>query len=339
MRKPIPLIPLGSSLLLTLLTILLPASASSQPLLAGEREALVTALPGVVADGASWTLIWADFVTADGIMGTPDGGILFAQEQTDKIMKLNADGQQFTYLENMNAPGAVAADNAGRLFTVQRTCTEPNNDELAGCNELTRVMQVAPETRLLANSYPDGRSLGRVNDLIADGMGGAYVTSGGVFHVSASGAVTVVEDKDLFANGIMLSRDGRSLLVTNNTSVLAFDVANNGSTSNRHEFASLNGDNGGDGMALDAAGRLYVTANQGIHVIAENGDYVGLIPTPRRAITLTFSGPDKKTLYVPMMGAVGPDGKAWATPDGIRNTAMTIYTLPMQTAGFSGRPK
>jgi gluconolactonase len=39
------------------------------------------------------------------------------------------------------------------------------------------------------------------------------------------------------------------------------------------------------------------------------------------------------------MGALGPDGKAWATPEGIRNTAMTIYTLPMLTPGFAGRPK
>jgi len=321
------------------LPLLIPGTAFSQQLLAGEREALVTGIPGVVEQGANWSLVWADFVTADGIMGTPDGGVLFAQEQTDKIIKLTADGKQFTYMENMNAPGSIAADNEGRLFAVQRTCTEPMNAELAGCNELTRVMQIAPETRLLANSYADGSSLGRPNDLIADGMGGAYVTSGGVFHVSAAGNVTMVEDQDLFSNGIMLSRNGRTLFVTNNTVVIAFDVARDGSTSNRRDFAALNGDSGGDGMALDAEGRLYVTGNLGIHVIAENGTYLGMIPTPRRAITLTFSGPDKKTLYAPMMGAVGPDGKAWATPEGIRNTAMTIYTLPMQTAGFSGRPK
>src|SRR5690606_10219142 len=112
--------------------------------------------------------------TADGITGTADGGVLFAQEQTDKIIKLNTDGSQFTYFENMNAPGSVSIDSEGRIFTVQRTCTEPMNDELAGCNELTRVVQIAPEFRLLANSFPDGRSLGRLNDLIADGMGGAF---------------------------------------------------------------------------------------------------------------------------------------------------------------------
>jgi gluconolactonase len=328
---------------IALLSLALPALwmqvANAQTLLAGEREAVVSPIPGVVGEQAKWNLVWADFVTADGITGTADGGILFAQEQTDKIIKITPDGQQYTFLENMNGPGSVSIDTSGRIFAVQRTCTEPLNDELAGCNELTRVVQVAPESRLLATGFPDGRSLGRLNDLIADGNGGAYFTSRGAYHVDAGGKVSVVEEENLLSNGIMLSRDGRTLYVTNNTVVIAFDVARDGSTSNRRDFASLNGDRGGDGMAIDNLGRLYVTASQGVHVIAENGTYIGLIPTPRSPITLAFSGPGKQTLYVPMMGAVGPDGKAWATPEGIRNTAMTIYTLQMLTPGFAGRPK
>jgi gluconolactonase len=39
------------------------------------------------------------------------------------------------------------------------------------------------------------------------------------------------------------------------------------------------------------------------------------------------------------MGAVGPDGKAWTTPEGVRNTAMTIYRLTTATKRFAGRPK
>jgi gluconolactonase len=311
----------------------------AQTLLAGEREALITPISGVVAADAKWSLLWADFVTADGIVGTADGGVLFAQEQTDKIIKLTAAGQQQTWLENTNGAGAVSLDAAGKLFAVQRTCTEPFNAELAGCNELTRIMQLAPEARLLANSFANGASLGRLNDLIADGKGGAFFTSGGAFHVTAAGVISVVADQDISANGIMLNRTGDVLYVTNNKVVLAFDVADDASTSNRREFASLNGDEGGDGMAIDAEGRLYVTASAGIHVVSEQGDYLGLLPTPRRPITLAFAGPDKNILYVPQMGALGPDGKAWATPEGIRNTAMTIYTLPMLTPGFAGRPK
>lgn len=312
---------------------------SAQSLLPGEREANVTAIPGVVAVGASWELLWADFATADGILGTPDGGVLFAQEQTDTIKKLDVNGKESTYIAATRGAGSISLDTQGRLFAAERTCTEPLNQFLPGCNELTRVVILAPEQRLLANSFADGSTLGRVNDLIADGRGGAYFTSGGAYHVSADGVVTTVEDQNLRSNGIMLSPDGRTLYVTNNTVVIAFDVKADGSTSNRRDFGTLGGDDGGDGMAVDSEGRLYVTGSRGVHVLSPRGEHLGLIPTPRRPITLAFSGADKKSLYVPQMGAVGPDGKAWSTPEGIRNTAMTIYRLPMLAQGFKGRAK
>jgi arylsulfatase len=66
---------------------------------------------------------------------------------------------------------------------------------------------------------------------------------------------------------------------------------------------------------------------------------LGVIPVPRPPITLAFSGPDKQTLFVGAMGAVGPDGKPWATPKGVRNVAMTVYKLRMLSTGYKGRPK
>lgn len=306
--------------------------------LAGERPVRITAIPNVVSEGSRWQSIWAAEFTADGVVGTDDGGLMFAQEQTDTVKKL-LNGNEYTLFENTNGGGAVSMDAQGRIFIAERTCTEPLNDELAGCNELNRIAQIAPEYRLLANSFADGSSLGRVNDLIADGSGGAFFTARGAWHVNAEGEIKTVADENISSNGIMLNRDGSVLYVTNNTEVLAFDVRRDGSTRNRRVLATLDGDNGGDGMAIDAEGRLYVTGNLGIHVIAEDGEYLGMIPTPRRAITVAFSGPDKKTLYAPALGAIGFDGKQWTTPAGIRNIAMTIYTIEMETPGFSGRPK
>jgi gluconolactonase len=210
---------------------------------------------------------------------------------------------------------------------------------LPGCNDMTAVAQLLPERKVLAMTFANGAPLGRLNDLIADGKGGAYFTVGGAYYVSPAGVVSTVADQDIRSNGVMLSPDGRTLYVTNNTTVLAFDVRADGTTGNRRDFGTLDGDDGGDGMAVDAEGRLYVTGNKGVHVLSPRGEHLGLIPTPRRPISVAFSGPDKNLLYAPSSGAVGPDGKAWATPETIRNTAMTIYRLPMLAQGYKGRPK
>jgi len=63
-----------------------------------------------------------------------------------------------------------------------------------------------------------------------------------------------------------------------------------------------------------------------------------LIPTPRNVISVAFSGPNKKTLYVVGSGAFA-DGREFTTPEGVRNNAKTIYRIPMLAQGFTGRAK
>lgn len=313
----------------------IPAMTQTLP---GESEALPSAIPSVIDASARWELVWSDVASADGIVGD-ETGVYFAQEQTDRVVYLDNEHTEYTYLEDVYGVGSVSIDAGGRMFAVERTCTEPLNPELAGCNVLTRVVQLTPERRLLANRFADGRPLGRLNDLIADGNGGAYFTVGGVYHVGADGVVSTIAEGDIRTNGIMLSPGGRTLYVTNGTEVVAFDILPDGSTRNRRVFGSLEGDNGGDGMAVDSDGRLYVTAAAGVHVFAPDGDHLGVIPTPRRAITAAFAGAEKNWLYVPQIGAIGPDGRPYTTPEGIRNIAMSIYRIRLQSRGLPGRPK
>ena len=196
---------------------LVPGQLAAQQLLPGERAAAVTAIPGVIAADAKWELIWAGFQTADGIVGTSDGGILFAQEQSDSIRKLDVNGKEFIYLTDTHGAGAVSLDAQGRLFAVQRTCTDSARPFYQSCQELPMVSMLAPERKMLANSFADGKPLGRVNDVMADGKGGAYFTVGGAYYVNPQGVVSTVADQDIRSNGIMLSPDGRTLYVTNNT--------------------------------------------------------------------------------------------------------------------------
>src|SRR5687768_6264570 len=66
---------------------------AAQTRLPGERDVRVAGIAGVVAPGASWERAWSGFDNADGIVGTPDGGLLFAQEQPSRIRKLEANGR------------------------------------------------------------------------------------------------------------------------------------------------------------------------------------------------------------------------------------------------------
>jgi gluconolactonase len=127
--------------------------------------------------------------------------------------------------------------------------------------------------------------------------------------------------------------------VTNGDTILAFDVQPDGTTTNRRVFGTLEAGGNGDGMTIDAAGRVYVTSGPGVQVFDVDGKYLGLIPTPRSVISVAFSGPGKKTLYVVGSGALGPDGREFVTPEGVRNNAKTIYRIPMLAQGFLGRAK
>jgi len=319
-----------------LISVALPLTAQRGGQPQGAREVIVSAIPGLVSAGSRWMLAWQGTDNADGIIGTDDGGLLFAQEQPNRISKLDANDKVSIALEDTHGTGAIAIDARGRVLAVQRTCTDPGGQP-AQCTEPTRIGVLSPERKVLADSV-DGKPLGRLNDLVADKKGGVYFTVGGAYYVNTAGRVTSLGE-NIRANGIMLSPDERVLYVTNGGSILAFDVQAEGGVTNRRNFATLEAGGNGDGMAIDAAGRLYVTSQPGVQVFDRLGKYLGLIPTPRNAISVAFAGRDKKTLYIVGSGALGADGKEFITPEGVRNNAKTIYKLSMLTEGFKGRAK
>jgi len=302
----------------------------------GAREVHVTAIAGVVAEGVTWRVAWQGTDNADGIVGTADGGLLFAQEQPRRISKLDAMDRVSVVLSETHGVGSIAIDSKGRILGVERTCTDPGGrpDQ---CTESTAVSVLTPARSILADRF-EGKPLGRLNDLVVDAKDTVYFTVGGAY-VVGSNAVVKSLGENIRANGIMLSRDEKTVYVTNGNTILSFDVLPDGNVTNRRDFATLQAGSNGDGMAIDNDGRLYVTSAPGVQVFAVDGKYLGLIPTPRSAISVAFAGPGKRTLYVVGSGALGPDGQEFRTPDGVRNNAKTIYRLPVIAEGFRGRAK
>ncbi len=290
----------------------------------GLRDYKVTAIPGVVAAGQKWTSVWQQMGdNGDGIVGSPDGGLLIAQNDSSDVLKLDSQGKPSIVFTDTNTGGSLSMNSKGALFVVERGF-HPSISELA------------PIRKTLADHYrgdPLDCSGVTLNDLMADSEDGVYFTMGGVFYASPSGQITRYDKNPLKApNGIVLSADEKTLYVSNLQQLIAFDVQPDGSLTNQRQFAKLEGEGNTDGSTIDSQGRIYVTTDPGVQVITPDGKNLGLIPTPRTVISVAFSGPDKKTLYILAQGAKNAQGIE------VINAAH-VYTIPMIAQGFKNRAK
>jgi gluconolactonase len=292
-----------------------PAPATFPP---PPAEYSVTAIPGVIGAGQKWTKVFeVDGNNADGPIADQNGDMLIAQNHNSRVIRLDSAGKVSTVYSDTHTGGALAMSKKGEVFMVQR-----------GLHQ--NVSQIAPTRKILATTLPNGDPLdclgGAINDLTADSRGGVYFTMGGLFRADAKGTVTRYGE-NLATNGVILSPDEKTLYVTNAGTVAAFDVQPDGSLTNQRQFVKLPVA-GGDGMTVDSEGRLYVTAGQGVHVVAPDGKLLGSIPAPYGLISVAFGGKEKKTLY----------GISSLT-DANRLQHAFVFTIPMQATGYKGRAK
>jgi gluconolactonase len=103
-------------------------------------------------------------------------------------------------------------------------------------------------------------------------------------------------------NGLAFSPDEKTLYVGDSERghIRAFDVAAGGALSNSREFYTLPTP---DGLKADAAGRVWCSAEDGVHVIGPDGNRIDLVPVPR-ASNVAFGGDDARTLYVTAVQSV-----------------------------------
>jgi gluconolactonase len=287
-------------------------------------------IPGVVAAGTKIELIKSELSRTEGPVGMPDGSVLVSS--TDSILKVDAAGNVTTFIAKSNQTNAMGYDPQGRLVSVQR----------ARNNEKVGVLYPPGSEATLVDTF-EGKPLSRLNDMVMTKNGGVYFTdAAGVYYLPPGGRVTRVIDSIKNPNGVILSPDEKTLYANDKDGLylLAFDVAADGSVSNRRNFAEyksltipghkdplLAEDNGADGMAIDNDGRVYVATNAGVEVFSPRGELLGVIATIwgaekfnlQKPQNLAFAGPDRKTLYI-----VG---------------AGTIFKMPSLAQGVQGRAK
>jgi gluconolactonase len=79
--------------------------------------------------------------------------------------------------------------------------------------------------------------------------------------------------------------------------IWVYDVKPDGSLAGGKVFCVI--DRGGpDGIRVDADGRLWSSAGDGVHVFDESGKLLGKILCPEAPANLCFGGKDGKTLFM-----------------------------------------
>jgi gluconolactonase len=292
------------------------------------RATLAVELPlepikGVLAADTKAVVIKEGLNGTEGPVRLADGTMLFTENRADRIIRIAADDTTATHLENTNGSNALALNPQGELVSVQTT------------KPALGVIQPADKARTLASGYQSA-PFGRPNDVVISRRGSVYfsdpnATPSAVYLLPREGAelqriATGIERP----NGVALSPDDRTLYVANSGGewVIAFDLARDGTVRKQRDFAHLAGitrndagavAGGADGLAVDAAGRVYVATGAGVQVFTAKGAALGTIKLPNAPQNLAFGGARRDQLYVVGRGSV--------------------YRIPTLTKGPSGRGK
>jgi sugar lactone lactonase YvrE len=190
------------------------------------------------------------------------------------------------------------------------------------------------------------------NDMVVDAVGRAYVGNFGFdLHafveardpamirsadlalVQPDGTVQCAATDLAFPNGTVITPDGRTLVVaeTMGSRLTAFDIAADGTLSNRRVWAELPRRRP-DGICLDAEGAIWVANAAAAECVrvAEGGQIIDRIETDQPCFACMLGGPDGTTLF--MLTAPSSDP---AEVVALRGGRVLVSEAP---AAHAGRP-
>ena len=176
-----------------------------------------------------------------------------------------------------------------------------------------RLLIVSGRENLLMRQEADGslvihadlRSVSNqwCNEIVVDGRGNAYINGGpGIIAlVPVDCSVRQVADGIAFPNGMAVTPDKGTLIVaeSHGKRLTAFDIASDGTLSNRHVWADL-GDGAPDGICLDADGAVWYAdvPNKRCVRVREGGEVVQIVNVDRGCFACMLGGAHKKTLFI-----------------------------------------
>lgn len=215
-----------------------------------------------------------------------------------------------------------------------------------------RLLIVSSSERLLLRREADGSLVTHAdlsgvdrgfNEIVVDGRGNAYVNGAGfdlmagekfapgiVALVTPDGSARRVADGIAFPNGMAVTSDNSVLIVAESygKKLTAFDIAADGSLSNRRVWADLK-DGVPDGICLDVEGAVWYAdvPNKRCVRVREGGEVLQTIDLDLGCFACMLGGPDRKTLFMVV--------REWRGVASAADTARTgrVLTMPAPASG------
>ena len=238
-----------------------------------------------------------------------DGRLWFSDFYTHRVVAVDPAGRAETILEIPQRPSGLGWTPDGTLLVVSM---------------LDRRLLRVENGKARVHADLAAVATGPCNDMVVDGEGRAYVGNFGydrhkgepprttcLARVDPDGRVTRAAEDLFFPNGTVITPDGRTLIIgeTQAHRLTAFDVAPDGTLSNRRVWAQLDASVFPDGMSLDAEGAIWVSDARGPALlrVREGGNVDRTVSTGARyAFACMLGGADRRTLFVCTSTGSGP---------------------------------
>jgi enterochelin esterase family protein len=270
-----------------LIAVLLVLSTMTGALAAGDES-----LSEILAPGEDWQVAVEGLGFADGLSYDAAGNVFFAdlRGRNAGVYKLAPDGTKTKLTSGGRSGTRLGPD--GRLYA-------------CGGKTLVTIDVAGGKETVIA----DG--LG-TNDLAVSSRGHVYITDTGKKQVTLveikTGQAKAADTGITAPNGIGLSPNHGMLYVSDygGTNVWAFKVQPDGSLTDKKPLMTMKAPENkptvanGDGMTIDAAGRLYVTTALGLQIFDPTGNFLGAVPKPGNGplVSAGFGGKELDQLHV-----------------------------------------
>lgn len=239
-----------------------------------------------------------------------EGRLWFSDFYAHKVCSVSLAGDLRTELEIEDRPSGLGWMPDGSLLVVSMTRRQ--------------VLRRWPDGRITLHADLNGIATFHCNDMVVDAAGRAYVGNFGfdldhhlatrgakaviADHIAAKlaciqpdGTVSIASDDMHFPNGTVITPDGKTLIIgeTLAGSLTAFDVASDGSLSNRRQWAPT-WPRIPDGIALDAEGAIWIANASGPECvrIGHGGAVLQVIDTQDPCYACMLGGDDGRTLFM-----------------------------------------